>query len=141
MLSQPPLAWAWYLNLVLGGLYLNFRAKRRQRIIPVLEKNENTSLTFIQNIGQLYYSQHNHRQIALQKIRLFLADVRERYHINITDLDASFGEKLHARTGVEVVSIEKLLLLRQNIESSEFTSENVLIDLHLLLEKFKKVEG
>lgn len=138
VLSQPSLAWAWYLSLLLGLLYLIFRAKRRQRIIPVLEKNENTSLAFVQNIGRLYYNQQNHRQLALQKMRLFLADMRERYHLNTSQLDAPFKEKLHSRTAVPMEQIEKLLLLHRNIESSSFTSENILIELHRLIALFRE---
>lgn len=138
VLSQPPLAWAWYLALAMGLLYMLFRAKRQQRIIPVLEKNENTSLTFVKNIGHLYFLQNNHRLLALQKVRLFLADVRERYHINTTNLDDNFVQKLHTRSGVAVASIEKLLLLHRNIQSSSFTSENVLIEVHQLIERFRK---
>ncbi len=140
VLSQPPLAWAWYLTLALGLLYLIFRAKRQQRVIPVLEKNENTSLTFVKNIGRLYFLQQNHRQLALQKMRLFLADVRDRYHLNTSQLDADFVEKLHARTGVATATIEKLLLMHRNIKSSSFTSENVLIELHRLMEQFKEID-
>ena len=38
VLSQPSLAWAWYLSLVLGLLYLVFRAKRKQRMISYLRR-------------------------------------------------------------------------------------------------------
>ncbi|MFN7119676.1 MAG: hypothetical protein ACK4TA_22970, partial [Saprospiraceae bacterium] len=55
VLSQPPLAWAWYLLLSIGLLFLLFRTKRRQRVIPVLEPNTNTSLEFVSTIGRLYF--------------------------------------------------------------------------------------
>ncbi|MBK9014266.1 MAG: hypothetical protein IPM82_09290 [Saprospiraceae bacterium] len=81
ILSQPALAWAWYILLGMAVFYLIFRAKRRQRVIPVLEKNANTSLEFIGTIGRLFFIQNNHRQLATQKMRLFLIFVRERYHL------------------------------------------------------------
>ena len=55
ILSQPALAWTWYLGLTLALLYLLFRAKRKQRVIPVLEPNHNTSLEFISTIGRLVF--------------------------------------------------------------------------------------
>ncbi|MCP4158108.1 MAG: hypothetical protein GY757_60955, partial [bacterium] len=81
ILSQPALAWAWYLLLAVGVLYLLFRTKRKQRIIPVLERNTNTSLAFLSTIGRLYFLQNNHRQLCLQKTRLFQGFIREHYNL------------------------------------------------------------
>ncbi len=136
VLSQPPLAWAWYLLLTLGLLYLVFGAKRRQRIIPVLESNANTSLEFINTIGRLYFLSNNHRQLSLQKMQLFLGYVREHYHLQTQELDKGFSEKLAIKAEISVELIEKIIQIHRNIKSSSFTSENTLIDFHRLLEQF-----
>ncbi|MEM9990760.1 MAG: DUF4350 domain-containing protein [Bacteroidota bacterium] len=137
VLSQPPLAVAWYLSILLAGLYIWFRAKRRQRIIPVLERNENTSLAFVQNIGQLYFLQNNHRTLALQKMRLFLMTVRERYHLSSSTFDVQFMQRLHERSDIPLADIEQLFTMYRNIESSRAISENTLIRFHQLLELFE----
>jgi len=136
ILSQPPLAWAWYILLSLGLLYLIFRAKRRQRMIPVLERNENTSLAFVSTIGRMYFLQNNHRNLALQKMQLFLADVRDRYKIPTQNLDDEFVKKLTIKSEVDQTIIEQILLMYRNIESSQGTSDNTLIEFHQLMERF-----
>ncbi|MBK8490093.1 MAG: DUF4350 domain-containing protein [Saprospirales bacterium] len=137
ILSQPPLAWAWYVGLSSALMYLLFRAKRRQRIIPVLEPNTNTSMEFIATIGQLYFQQNSHRKLAIQKWKLFLGFVRDRYHLPTRELDEPFIKKLAERSGIEKETLAPLFRLAQNIERSEvFLSENTLIDLHRALDIF-----
>jgi len=136
ILAQPALAWAWYIALGLGLLYLLFRAKRQQRIIPVLETNTNTSLEFIATIGRLYFLQNNHKKLALQKMKLFLNDIREKYQLATNELDELFAEKLAMRAEVSKPLIDKILLYNKNINSSKFVSENTLLEFHRLLTEF-----
>lgn len=136
VLSQPALAWAWYLTLGLGLLYLIFRAKRRQRVIPVLPPNHNTSLEFIQTIGRLNFMQNNHRRLALQQMKLFLNFIRERYHFSMKPSADNFVEKLAIKSDIPAEKIEKLLFINKNINASPYTSEKSLVEFHRLLEDF-----
>lgn len=136
ILSQPPLAWGWYITLAMGLLYLLFRAKRQQKVIPVLEQNKNTSLEFVTTIGRLYFIQNNHRKLCLQKMQFFLSEVRMQFGVATNQLDKEFVEKLSKKAEVSVVLIEKILTYYQNIQSSTFTSENTLIEFHQLIESF-----
>lgn len=136
VLSQPALAWAWYTLLGMALLYLIFRAKRRQRVIPVLEKNTNTSLEFIGTIGRLFFINNNHRQLAAQKMRLFLIFVRERYHLPTKELNEQFTKSLAIRSNVPEAHIQKILNLNNNINNSGFLSEDTMVDFHRLMERF-----
>lgn len=136
ILQQPPLAWAWYLLLASALCYLLFRAKRRQRIIPVLAANRNTSLEFLGTIGRLYFLQNDHKKLAKQDMRLFLAFVRNRYQLPTRQLDLAFAKNLSQRAQVPEDVIKKIVLLNQNIESSSFVSENTLVDFHRQIESF-----
>lgn len=139
ILSQPPLAWAWYTLLGATLLFLIFRAKRKQRIIPVLEQNANTSLEFVKTIGRLYFLQNNHRQLSLQKMRLFRAFVREKYQITLREEnDSSMIERLATKSEIPVEVIEKIMSMYRNIESSSFVSENTLIEFHQKMDAFYK---
>lgn len=75
VLSQPSLAWAWYLTLIMSLLYLLFRAKREQKVIPVLAEKKNTSLAFVTTIGRLYFLQNQHKDLIMKKMQFFF----ERY--------------------------------------------------------------
>lgn len=139
ILSQPPLAWAWYLLLLTGLLYLLFRSKRRQRIIPVLPRNRNTSLEFIQTIGHLYFLQKNHKKLARQKGNLFMSFIREHYGLQTRDLDEQFEAQLAARAEVPAEQVAEILLLYRNIQSSSFVSEKILLSFHQKIEAFYKI--
>ncbi len=136
ILAQPSLAWAWYILLGMAVLYLIFRAKRRQRIIPVLEKNENTSLEFINTIGRLYFIQNNHRQLALDKMKLFLGFVREHYHMPTKEINDVFKKQLSLKSEIPMEIIEKIFTIHGNIERSKFASENTLVVFHQEMEQF-----
>ena len=138
ILQQPPLRWAWYLLLTMAGLYLLFRTKRRQRIIPVLPKNYNTSLEFLQTIGHLYFLQNDHRKIALHKSRLFLSFIRDRYNIPTQDLGESFVQQLSLKSEIPQEDIKTVLLLDRNIKTSAFLSAKVLVNFHHKIEAFYK---
>ena len=138
ILSQPPLAWAWYIALALTLLYLIFGAKRKQRTIPVLKKNKNTSLEFIDTIGNLYFQQQNHRKLSLQKMKLFLSFLRERYHINTSTVDEPFFLRLSAKSEIPIDLIRKIFLMHSNIYNANLITEQTLIDFHLEMDKFYK---
>lgn len=135
ILEQPPLAWAWYLLLFSALLYLIFRAKRRQRVIPVLEKNRNTSLEFLATIGQLYFLQNNHRKLALQKMKYFGNFIRDRYMMNFNEDSL---ERIATKSEIDEEWIQKILLVYKNIENSAFVSENTLKEFHQLIDYFYK---
>ncbi len=138
ILSQPPLAWAWYLLLSLGLLYLLFRAKRRQRMIPVLAPNQNTSLAFIATIGRLHFTGKNHRRIALQQMDLLENFIRSKYRLSTQDKTAQFIKNLSHTSEIEETLIAKMFLIQKNIKSSTFTTDKTLIELHKLTDYFYK---
>ncbi len=138
VLSQPSLRWAWYIILGLALLYFLFRAKRQQRVIPVLEANANTSLAFIATIGRLYFLQNDHRKLSLQKVRLFRNYIRERYHINFPLEEENFTPKLAARSEVAETLIQKIVLMSTNIKGSSFVSEKTMVEFHQILDRFYK---
>lgn len=136
ILQQPALAWAWYLLLSMAVLYLLFRSKRRQRMIPVLEKNRNTSLDFLKTIGHLYFIQQDHRKIALHKSRFLLHFIRERYGLLIQEPDEHFIEQLSAKSQISQAEVAALLRLYQNIQTSSFVSEQTLGTFYQKIEAF-----
>ncbi len=138
ILSQPALKWAWYLLLLMGLLFLIFRVKRRERVIPVLEPNTNTSLQFVRTIGRLYFLQNNHRKLALQKMKLFHIDVRENYGLHYQENDTKFEEKLAQKSGVSEEIINKVYLMYRNIKGGRFLSADALIDFYKAMAAFYK---
>lgn len=138
VLSQPPLAWAWYTLLGTALVYFLFRIKRRQRIIPVLPANKNNSLAFIRSIGRLYFLQNNHRQLVLQKMKLFLQFVRDRYKIQTRDLQAEFVYQLSEKSDIKPEKIQAILDSYTSIERAPEIVESTLVHFHQQIESFYK---
>ncbi len=136
VLSQPSLAWAWYILLGLGLFYLLFRTRRRQRIIPVREANANTSLEFISTIGRLYFLQQNHKQLCQQKSRLFLAFLRSRYGLKWRRLGREKLPELESISGVPMEELEKIRSMSVAVEEANYVREEKLGEYHQLLEHF-----
>jgi len=139
VLQKPAFRWAWYLLLALAILYVLFRAKRTQRIIPVTEANKNTSLEFISTIGSMYFQQNDHRNLCEEQMRLFLADIREKHRIRTRTLDKEFVTRLSHKTEVPQNIINKILKYNANIEKSEFVSENTMVEFYQLINQFEKI--
>lgn len=140
ILSQPPLAWAWYTLVGMALLYLIFRAKRRQRIIPVLEPVTNTSLEFIDTIGRLYFQKGNPRQLILQKMKYLQSFIKSRYGLNVQDWDEKYITRLSQKSNVPKDLLERIELMHKNVKSSRFSSDNTLIGFHKMTEEFFRLK-
>ncbi|MES2616496.1 MAG: DUF4350 domain-containing protein [Bacteroidota bacterium] len=88
ILSKPALKWAWYLLLTAIVLFFLFKAKREQRVITVIEKRRNSTLSFIDTIAGLYFNHKDHKQMAVIKMQLFTGFIRHKLGLSTTDLSA-----------------------------------------------------
>lgn len=136
ILSQPSLKYAWYVLLAIAGLFLIFRTKRTQRMIPVLEQNTNTSLEYIQTISRLYFAQNNHRALALQQMKLFQAFIRNRYALHTKFDDDDFIKKLSVKSQINQSKIRKIAAEYKTISNMQTIEVHQLEEFHLLLEEF-----
>ena len=137
ILSKPALKWAWYFGCISFIIFLLFNAKRKQRIIPITEPLKNTTLEFIKTIGNLYYLEKNHQDIAEKKIIFFLEKIRNEYYIDTFNLDATFINRLHQKTNASKKDIEETVNFIKKIRNQNQTTEKELITFNNLLEKLK----
>lgn len=139
--AQPALRWGWYMALALGFIYVLFGAKRRQRVIPILEKNRNTSLEFIETIGRLYFQQQDHKSIIKKQMHLFLAHMRQRYHLVTREMDDRLVERIAVRAKVDRKIVNDIFVeynrLNQLMQKphAEVTAQ-MLNNFYLLIERF-----
>lgn len=139
--SQPALRWSWYLFMSLGLIYVIFGAKRRQRKIPILETNRNTSLEFVETIGRLYFQQQDHKGIIKKQMHSFLAYLRQRYNLVTRDLDDKLIHRVAVRSKVDKEIINDIFVeyfrLRKTLETP-YSKVNVetLNNFYLLIDRF-----
>lgn len=134
--SQPALAWAWY--LFLGGMlvFMLFNAKRRQRVVPVVEPLRNTTVDFARTIGNLYLQEGDHDAIINKKIIFFLEKIRMEYLIDTTNLDDTFIRKLHQKSGKDLADIKRAVYLINLHRGSRHGSvEGDLVTINNAIEK------
>jgi hypothetical protein len=136
IMTQPPLKWAYYLILLGLLLYAIFAGKRTQRIIPVMEIPQNTSLEFIQTIGKVYFQKGNHANIADKKIQHLLLYIRERFGLRTNNLNEDFKETLTKKTGIARMDIDILFSEIAHAERSGHLSEYALLSLNRRIEDF-----
>jgi hypothetical protein len=133
--SQPALKWAWYLGLFGIIIFMLFNAKRRQRVIPISEPVKNTTVEFAKTIGNLYFIEKNHKDIAEKKIVYFLEKIRKEYYLETTVLDETFMNRLHQKTSKDKTDIVKTINKINYIKNSSSLTEKDLVELNTLIEK------
>ena len=110
--------------------------KRRQRIIPVIEPLKNSTVDFVNVVGQVYYEQRDNRNIAEKKILFFLEYLRTRYYLKTTTLDKEFAGRLSHKTGIAFEFAQDLVGNLNYIGSQGPVNDHDLIQLNQLIEQF-----
>ena len=136
ILSQDSLKWAWWLLGLTVIAFIVFRAKRRQRIIPVLESNSNTSLEFIETIGNLYYQQNDHKKLVKQKMKHFLAFIRNRYQIATNQEEEVIISKIVQKSQIPEKDVSSIFKQASAIQGVAMVSSDTLIFFHQSMERF-----
>jgi hypothetical protein len=133
--DHPSLQWAYYLSLFGMIIFVLFEIKRRQRIIPVIEPLRNSTLDFVNVVGQVYYEKRNNTNIARKKILYLFAHLRDEYQLKTNKLDQEFIEKLTAKLGLESVFATYLVNYINRINTKDRVTDRELIELNKLIEK------
>jgi hypothetical protein len=141
IISQAPLRWALYIAVAAVLLFMAFEAKRRQRIIPVVQPLTNTTLEFTQTVGRLYYQYKDHKNIAEKKITYFLDYIRAHFHLRTSTIDEAFYSQLAEKSGVASGEIIALFQLIAHIHSRGAISEEELLKLNAGIESFQAQAG
>ncbi|HSD14550.1 MAG TPA: DUF4350 domain-containing protein [Flavobacterium sp.] len=135
--SQPALKWAWYLFLIGMLTFIIFNAKRRQRVIPIKVPLQNTTVDFTKTIGNLYLQEGNHYVIIDKKIIYFLEKIRTDYLLDTFNLDETFINRLHQKTGKDKSDIENVVQLIKKHRNNLDSTEKDVIEISKAIEKIK----
>ncbi len=101
VLSNLPLRIAFYVILILLLVLLFFESKRRQRMIPVVNLPKNSSLEFVDTLGQLYYRQSSHTKLAEKRMKYWVDHVVRHYNLRPHQWDNDFMGELSKKSGVD----------------------------------------
>lgn len=138
VLQNQALKWAFYIALLSLILFVIFRGKRTQRIIPVVEPLKNATLDFTRTIGDLYYQHGDFTNIITNKIQYFLEQIRSKYYLNTNELSESFISKLAIKSSNKKEDTKALIDYIIYLKSKSNHTEIDLIQLNKLIESFTK---
>ena len=138
ILQNTALKWAFYISMLGLILFVIFRGKRVQRIIPVIKKLENSTVDFTRTIGELYYQYGDFTNIIDKKIQYFLEFVRTNYYLDTNTLNSSFIDKLAAKSSNTKETTKSLIDYLVFLKSKKNHSEQELIELNKKIEHFTK---
>ncbi|MEO8108497.1 MAG: DUF4350 domain-containing protein [Ginsengibacter sp.] len=134
--QHPPLLWAFWLAVTGILLFIFFNVKRKQKIIPVIKPNVNTTVTFTETVGRLYLQKQNNKHIAEKMITYFYEHIRNKYFISTTDINDEFINSLAGKSGVSKENTQQLIYLIKEIQESEKTDDIQLLKLNTEIENF-----
>ncbi|SNR77440.1 protein of unknown function [Maribacter sedimenticola] len=141
VLNQPALKWAYYLTIFALLLFVIFKAKREQRIIPIVSPLENSSVEFARTVGTLYHQNKDYTNLNHQKINYFLSFIRNRYFVNTAILDDAFIRTLANKSGNSINDTKTLVTLILNLKNKPIHTEQDTVTLSKKINAFKKSYG
>ena len=136
IMSKPALKYAWYTAFFSILLFIIFRAKRRQRIVPIIDPLPNTSIAFAKTIGDLYYQEGEPSDIITKKITFFLEHIRSTYMLDTQNLNEEFKKRLQLKSGIAKEEINRLINYIVDLSNNSEPKENTLVTLNKLIDKF-----
>ena len=136
IMSQQSLKWAYYIILVSVVFFIFFYGRRKQRIIPVIAPLKNTTVEFVETVGNLYYQQKDFKNIAEKKISYFLDYLRSKYLIKTGSFDEETIQKIADKSSLSSGKIKSILREIGKINHSQKITEEDLTNINYQIEKF-----
>ena len=138
IMKVPALFTALILLMIGAFLYMAFQSKRRQKIIPAVESNENSSVEFVETVSKLYFQQKRHDKLIKHKELIFLSFLRQQYYVSSSKITNEYITKIAQKSGIEEQHIKDIFIAFSRGKKNRNVTEAELIDLYNKLEYFYK---
>lgn len=138
IVSDKNLKRAWFLSLTALLLFLIFKGRRTQRIIPKTEPVKNTSIEFAETIGDLYLSSGSHKELLEKKHRFLLEYIRSRLHINAHVSEDSTLTDISRRSGIPKKEVTALFSSLEQLSTKPRITDRELKTITEQIDQFYK---
>lgn len=128
---------AWYTLMTSLLLFVFFYGKRKQRIIPIIEPVKNTTVEYVETVGNLYFQENDIAQLLQKQIQFSLHFIRNNLKISTQKIDTDFKEKLQQKTLASTSDIDAFVQFVQTFNIQQKYTQQQLIQFNQLLEKLK----
>lgn len=128
------------LLLILIGfiLFVLFRGKRIQRVIPIIKPPVNSSIEFLDTISNLFYKKLDTKSIIEKRHAFFLDYVRKNYYLTTETVDGEFIKNLSAKSTMSEDRLSSLFALYNDISTLYYISNETFLQYNEILEEFYK---
>lgn len=138
IVSTPNLKQAWFLSLFGLILYLIFKSKRTQRVIPKIKPLSNTSIEFARTIGNLHLNKGTHKELFDKKYLFFLDYLRTNLNIDTNNLSEETLKRVSQRSGISDEYITELFHRIELFSTKEEVTDKELKSITELIDNFYK---
>lgn len=139
ILSEKALKYAWYVLLALLFIFLIFRSRREQRIIPIYKQEENHTVEFAKTISSLYQENGEVKDIISKKIDYFLYKIRKTFLIETDDItNKNFIEIVAQKGNFTQEECYKNFEILKNIHQKENPNQHDLKIVYDIIENYKQ---
>ena len=139
VLSRKSLRWAWYLLISTIILFLIFGAKRKQKAIPLMQENKNSTFEYTKAVSALYLQSGDHTHIANEMWHLFVVFVKIKYNVVLDNSDKPVElSNLSFKSKISLEFLEDLLKLKNIVCYNWGKDAKTLMEFHNALNHFYK---
>ena len=138
IVENKALKWAYWLTLGTLLIFVLFEAKRKQRMIPIINPLRYTTLDFTHTMGRLYFEQGDHANIMDKMTTYLLEDIRHNFFIKTNEINDSFYQRLSKKSGVTESQVRDLFNLVKRTRSATPLTDQNLLELNKKITAFRK---
>lgn len=133
LMAIPPLRWSFWILLALAAIWILSNLRRKQKMIPIVAPNTNTTVSFVQTIAQLYFNKQDHANVGRKLATHFTDYLRNNYYMPPLTMQAEWAYILHQKTGMSMPDAQETTrLIRKAQQSNDFSASD-LMHLHSLI--------
>ncbi len=138
MVENDSLYYAFWIAVGSTLFFMFFGMKRAQRAVPVIKPKTNTTLEFVEVVGNVYFSAQNHKVIAEEKIMVFFEFIRSKFQVKTEQIGQDELVRISKLSGVAQNKVNELFANIRYIYSVEDLSERELLNFNKRMEEFYK---
>ncbi|MGB1038091.1 MAG: DUF4350 domain-containing protein [Bacteroidia bacterium] len=136
ILANKSLFFALILLMAALILFVVFNYKRVTRSMAVHLPPENNSIEFMTLVANLFVSEENHVDLARYRVNYVLDRIKEKYYLDIAEVDDSFRERLAAKANLNPDDLKTALYHINKVKNTNYLNKESFLKFNKIIEPF-----
>lgn len=126
------------LLLLMGALifFILFNYKRVTRSMPIHIPPENNSIEFMTLVANLFVSEENHIDLARYRVNYVLDKIKEKYYLDIAEVDDNFRERLAAKANLNPDDLKPFIYHINKVKNTNYLNKESFLKFNKIIEPF-----